>query len=263
MNAARARRFRGLSLDLWYTVLVDAPDLHPAVEADRSDLLARVLFGAGAGATERERVVRALAEVREDERRAARPPDLVGPRSLVEAVAVRLGRSVQGRADEVAREFSNAGVGRYRNNLNGEARVLLERLRRREVPVVLTTNSGRLGDTWAKFLTRELGLPLFRVVSSCEVGARKPDPEIFRQSAAVLGFRPEEILHVGDRWDLDVLGARAAGMAPGLYRGLWHRYWDPEEPEAATLARLDDGGDDVLRLDDLRVLDDERLWAPP
>jgi FMN phosphatase YigB (HAD superfamily) len=32
------------------------------------------------------------------------------------------------------------------------------------------------------------------------------------------------MLHVGDRWELDVVGARAAGCGAVLYRGLWGTY---------------------------------------
>ena len=47
---------------------------------------------------------------------------------------------------------------------------------------------------------------------SCEVGAAKPGRAIFRRAAARLRLPPEEILHVGDRLDMDVRGARAAGF---------------------------------------------------
>jgi len=50
------------------------------------------------------------------------------------------------------------------------------------------------------------------VVSSAEVGAAKPDPEIFRRALALAGASAEEALHVGDSLELDVEGARAAGI---------------------------------------------------
>jgi putative hydrolase of the HAD superfamily len=49
---------------------------------------------------------------------------------------------------------------------------------------------------------------------SGELGFAKPDPRIFLAAAAALGLRPEQITYVGDRWDVDVLGAAAAGMRP-------------------------------------------------
>ena len=53
-------------------------------------------------------------------------------------------------------------------------------------------------------------------LSSAEVGAPKPDPEIFTRALALAGARPEEALHVGDDVEADVGGARAAGLEPVL-----------------------------------------------
>ena len=51
---------------------------------------------------------------------------------------------------------------------------------------------------------------------SGELGVAKPDPRIFQAAAASLGLRPEEIIYVGDRWEVDVVGSAAAGM-----RSVW------------------------------------------
>ncbi|GAB2586586.1 HAD family hydrolase [Dyella jejuensis] len=45
-----------------------------------------------------------------------------------------------------------------------------------------------------------------------EIGSAKPDPRIFRAAAELLGVAPENILHVGDDPELDVVGAREAGL---------------------------------------------------
>ena len=45
-----------------------------------------------------------------------------------------------------------------------------------------------------------------------DVGAAKPDARIFLAAAGMLGVAPEHILHVGDDPELDVAGARDAGM---------------------------------------------------
>jgi putative hydrolase of the HAD superfamily len=49
------------------------------------------------------------------------------------------------------------------------------------------------------------------VVDSALVGVEKPDPAIFRTALAVLGVAPEEALYVGDLYEVDILGANAAG----------------------------------------------------
>ena len=53
-------------------------------------------------------------------------------------------------------------------------------------------------------------------LSSAEVGAPKPDPEIFTRALALAGARPDEALHVGDDLEADVGGALAAGLEPVL-----------------------------------------------
>jgi len=49
-------------------------------------------------------------------------------------------------------------------------------------------------------------------VSARECGVAKPHPAIFREACALLGLRPEHVLHVGDDPQADVAGARSAGL---------------------------------------------------
>jgi putative hydrolase of the HAD superfamily len=50
------------------------------------------------------------------------------------------------------------------------------------------------------------------VIDSALAGVEKPDPAIFRAALDALRVAPEEALYVGDLYEVDVLGARAAGM---------------------------------------------------
>ena len=53
-----------------------------------------------------------------------------------------------------------------------------------------------------------------------EFGVAKPDPAIFLEACTRLRCAPHEVLHVGDDVELDVVGARAAGLRAGwLHRG--------------------------------------------
>ena len=71
-------------------------------------------------------------------------------------------------------------------------------------------------------LVEGLDLPVDLVTSSGSLGAEKPDPAFFHAVAAAVGAAPEECVHVGDRVDNDVIGARAAGMLPvHVRRGPW------------------------------------------
>lgn len=73
-------------------------------------------------------------------------------------------------------------------------------------------------DTRLGALVQGLGLAhLFDlVISSAEVGLRKPDPRIFVLACERLGVEPRHAVHVGDHHYADVLGARAVGITPVL-----------------------------------------------
>ena len=49
-------------------------------------------------------------------------------------------------------------------------------------------------------------------ICSRDTGMAKPDPRIFLAAAERLGVAPAEILHVGDYPDMDMVGARDAGL---------------------------------------------------
>lgn len=50
------------------------------------------------------------------------------------------------------------------------------------------------------------------VIDSGEVGVEKPDPRIFRIALERMGIDPAEALYVGDLYEVDAVGARAAGV---------------------------------------------------
>jgi putative hydrolase of the HAD superfamily len=56
-------------------------------------------------------------------------------------------------------------------------------------------------------------------VVSQRVGVIKPHPAIFAAAAAALGLPPSSLVHVGDDWAADVVGARRAGWHAAYLRG--------------------------------------------
>jgi len=74
------------------------------------------------------------------------------------------------------------------------------------------------------------------VVTSAQVGARKPAGAIFEHALALAGVAAQHAIHVGDSVDEDVAGARAAGLTPILIR----RDGLPGPPGVRTIARLDE-----------------------
>ena len=91
-----------------------------------------------------------------------------------------------------------------------------------EVSEVLGTLHGRFTlavvsnfDGRLRVILEHLGLTKFfaHVFLSSELGADKPDPEIYRRSLHLVGARPNETLHVGDDPERDWQGAAAARLS--------------------------------------------------
>ncbi len=80
-----------------------------------------------------------------------------------------------------------------------------------------------------------------RTVAARHVGALKPDPLIFRKVIEGTDLDPAEVLYVGDDPELDVAGARAAGMRPvWIDRGHapWPAHVEPAELIVSSLTEL-------------------------
>jgi putative hydrolase of the HAD superfamily len=88
--------------------------------------------------------------------------------------------------------------------------------RRRGLRLVVVSN----WDISLHDLLARLGIaPLLDgIVTSAQLGSRKPDPAIFVRGLELAGVRPAEAIHVGDSLDEDVAGARAAAIEPVLIR---------------------------------------------
>jgi FMN phosphatase YigB (HAD superfamily) len=121
-----------------------------------------------------------------------------------------------------------------------EAPAVLDGFRRRGLRLAVVSNSnGTVAD-----VLRLVGLAgyLDAVMDSGVVGAEKPQPRIFAAAAAALDVRPEEAVHIGDLYSVDVVGARAAGCGAILLdpAGAWGAVDCPTAPDLPAAARLVD-----------------------
>ena len=107
---------------------------------------------------------------------------------------------------EIAYEhFAEAGVW----ELYPEVIEVLENLRPRFQLAVVSNFDGRL-----RLILEQLGVSKFfsHVFISSELGADKPDPEIFMRALRIVNLQPSEVLHVGDDPKCDWEAARSAGL---------------------------------------------------
>lgn len=91
---------------------------------------------------------------------------------------------------------------------------VLRALRERGHPLAVVSN----WDVSLREVLDRTGLtPLVdAIVISAEQGVSKPDPRLLEVALTQLGASAVGALHVGDTYDADVVGARAAGVAPVL-----------------------------------------------
>ena len=132
-------------------------------------------------------------------------------RDLVELIFVDVAPSVteldRDNFFEVAYEhFAEAGVWQ----LYPEVFDCLNALRSRFRLAIVSNFDGRL-----RMILEQLGISKFfkHIFVSSELGADKPDPEIFRRALKFIELRPDEVLHVGDDPQRDWQAAEAAGLA--------------------------------------------------
>src|SRR5690242_5683356 len=108
---------------------------------------------------------------------------------------------------EVAYEhFAEPGVW----ELYPEVPLVLAKLQSRFQLAVISNFDGRL-----RLVLQHLGISKFfsHVFISSEIGADKPDPEIYRRAVALINLEAADVLHVGDDATRDWQAAATAGLA--------------------------------------------------
>ena len=91
-------------------------------------------------------------------------------------------------------------------------------------PIYIITN---IGLPYMEQALRRNGLKAAGVISADAARAYKPHREIFDEALRVSGCTPDEVIHIGDSYDTDVVGARGAGIRPVLLlRGRARRHDD-------------------------------------
>jgi putative hydrolase of the HAD superfamily len=111
----------------------------------------------------------------------------------------------------------------------------LGRLRAAGLKLAVVSNA----NGTAPRLLDEVGLARLvdTILDSQIEGVEKPDPEIFRRALARIEVRADRAVHVGDLYQIDVLGARAAGVTAALIDA-GDLYGGADCPRFPSLARF-------------------------
>ena len=126
---------------------------------------------------------------------------------VLDQVTPSLGEFDRDNFFEIAYEhFAEAGVW----ELYPEVPDVLEKLQSQFQLAVVSNFDGRL-----RFILEHVGISKYfvHVFVSSELGADKPDPEIFRRALRLMKLNPNEVLHVGDDPKRDWEGATAAALS--------------------------------------------------
>jgi putative hydrolase of the HAD superfamily len=131
---------------------------------------------------------------------------------LYELVANELGINDDCRklAVEIYDEFGS----HHRWELFADVEPVLEELKRRGLKLGIVSN----WDTRLTKICFGMGLSDYFdfIISSAAVGRFKPDPDIFNMALRRAGVLAEDVIHVGDHYYADVIGARVVGATPVL-----------------------------------------------
>lgn len=125
------------------------------------------------------------------------------------------------------------------------AEEILRDLRERRMPTALISMCAP--DTPALWRSSPLGGLVDVEVFSCEIGLRKPDPEIYLAAAERLGVEPAACLYVGDGAYAELSGAARVGMHAVLIR-------DADEAEALRPEAEDWSGPAIADLREIGAL---------
>jgi HAD superfamily hydrolase (TIGR01509 family) len=182
------------------------------------DVIAGLLAARGAGVP--------AAALRAAEPAAKRELDdatVIGATTDEERTASYLGRvlrhagiavdpvALRGASEEVTRLHRELGLWEVVPEGTLEA---LDALRSAGLRLALASNAdpllrGKLGALGVAGRLDHLGI-------SGEMGVEKPDPRFFHRILGEIGVAPERAVHVGDVYEIDVVGARAAGLTAVL-----------------------------------------------
>jgi putative hydrolase of the HAD superfamily len=205
-----------VTLDLWGT-LIDARDPIGKIERRREMLLTAIRSAGYPLELEQLRAgFRAARRIIDDG--IARDRRDVGPPGRWEELMRQLSIPPETVPfDLVTAAYEDLTLEYLPNLLDGVAESVQKLASKYQIGLICNTGYTG-GRVLRQVLARHGLIGYFGVLTfSNEHGWLKPDPRIFHHTLADLGVSPEHALHIGDTEDMDVAGARAAGLYSARY----------------------------------------------
>jgi HAD superfamily hydrolase (TIGR01549 family) len=209
---------RAVTFDFWST-LVDGA-ITPERFTQRAARLHAALVRGGHNGTAEElgaALQRTLVRVEEDARESLID---VGPPGRWAVLAAELGIPEGVIPYEIVEQAYEEITFEPLPDAMPHVHVAVDAMRRAGYRLAVICNTGMVGGQVLRKVLKQHGLfDFFEVtVFSNEFGRSKPHPSIFEHTLGELGgIAPTEALHVGDLEELDVEGARGAGLHSARY----------------------------------------------
>ncbi len=155
------------------------------------------------------RTIRGLREYRHAQETLRGSGIAAGEQQL--AVAAERSRMDRAELKQVTAEWMHERPLKYLRRCRADGLLpFLDRLERAEIPAAVFSDYPPGGKLEALELDGRFAFTLCS--TDPDVQAFKPDPRGFRVACDRFGLRPDEVLMIGDRAEVDAAGARAAGM---------------------------------------------------
>ena len=210
---------KAVSFDFWYTIGRYKSDAEWKQQdeirvAEFSQILAD--YGVNLSLAQIEQTLQDVGAECEAER--LRTEMEVPARDVVSRFLTRLGirKQIAGGLSELLRSYDEALL-KVKIIAEPQAIEVLGELKRRGYRLALLSNTSH-GHIIRRIMDREGLSPFFApLLYTDEIGPRKPNPQAFRILLDHVDTEPKETAHIGDRLELDVLGARRSGIRSILY----------------------------------------------
>ncbi len=201
---------KALLFDFWFTLVVFGSEKEQEkLKRLRVQEMLRVFQDKGFD-IKAELLVKAMEDIEREAHEIRTSKDVeVSSREIPDGIKERLGISV---AIQGLREAYDSPLFSIDIVPQKDAKKTLEELKKMGIKLGIVSNTSH-GEILREILKKFELFSYFDVfLFSDEFGLRKPRAEIFEAAIQKIGTTKEETGHIGDRPDLDVLGAKRAGL---------------------------------------------------
>ncbi len=205
---------RAVTFDLWGTIF----NYSEAIVARRLSLLSDKLKRQGSDPDAenlKDAYIRTQDLFEDSWERAKRS---FSSRERIEAILNRLGASlIPAELEELVREIEEAVLSEAPDLVDGVEKAIVSLSPNYKLGII--SDTGMTPGRVLRPLLEKVGLLSHFSFSlfSDEVGYYKPHAEIFRRALRELAVPPEQAVHIGDRPETDIKGAKGVGMKAILF----------------------------------------------